>query len=145
MRRHRFPRDTPMPARPLRARAFAALVALALGVGCARGGADDGHLTVAWRLPPQHPAVGREAVGTVTLTTAAAEPVPGAILDIEAHMSHPGMAPVVARATEQAPGVYQAHLAFTMAGDWIVVVSGTLADGRPVRQRAAELTVALPQ
>jgi len=45
-------------------------------------------------------------------------------------MSHAGMAPVFADATEEAPGYYGANINLSMAGDWIVVAHVTLADGR---------------
>ncbi len=62
-------------------------------------------------------------------------PVPGARLSIAAHMSHPGMAPVEATVTERANGVYEATLDFSMAGDWVLVVSGALANGTPLSHR----------
>lgn len=45
-------------------------------------------------------------------------------------MSHPGMTPVFAAATEIEPGRYRANLELSMAGDWHVAVRGTLRDGR---------------
>jgi hypothetical protein len=77
----------------------------------------------------------------LTLRDAAGQPVPAAVLDIEAHMEHPGMAPVVARASETAPGVYGARLSLSMAGDWVVFVTGTLPGGRRLRHRAATVAV----
>ena len=62
-------------------------------------------------------------------------PVQGAALRVEGHMSHPGMAPVVAQAAERQPGVYEAAMAFTMRGDWILLVTGTLASGEPIEHR----------
>jgi hypothetical protein len=50
-------------------------------------------------------------------------------------MSHPGMAPVFATATEAAPGHYAATLELSMAGDWIVVAHASLADGRKLDQK----------
>ena len=72
---------------------------------------------------------------------AAGHPVPAAVLEIEAHMEHPGMAPVIVRAGESAPGVYGARLSLSMAGDWVVFVTGTLPDGRRLRHRAATFVV----
>jgi hypothetical protein len=50
-------------------------------------------------------------------------------------MSHPGMAPFLATATERGKGVYQVALRFTMAGDWIVLVRGSLSNGDKVEYR----------
>jgi hypothetical protein len=47
-------------------------------------------------------------------------------------MAHPGMAPLVVTAVETGDGVYEASLRFTMAGDWILRVTGHLPDGRKV-------------
>ena len=51
-------------------------------------------------------------------------------------MSHPGMAPVVADVVERGDGVYDAPLQFTMAGDWILLVTGQLADGRGLKSES---------
>jgi hypothetical protein len=40
------------------------------------------------------------------------------------------MSPYLADATEQGNGVYEAPVRFSMRGDWILVVDGTLPDGR---------------
>lgn len=45
-------------------------------------------------------------------------------------MAHPGMAPVIGRSTPRDDGGYEVPLQFTMAGDWVLHISGTLADGR---------------
>ena len=39
------------------------------------------------------------------------------------------MAPVVADVIERGDGEYEAPLQFTMAGDWILLVTGQLPDG----------------
>jgi hypothetical protein len=52
-------------------------------------------------------------------------------------MTHPGMAPVTADVRETDPGVYEAALRFTMAGDWVLVLDGALADGRRLRRQLA--------
>jgi hypothetical protein len=56
----------------------------------------------------------------------------GAQLQIQGFMSHPGMAPLMVTAVEKGDGVYEAPLQFTMAGDWILRVTGQLPDGRKV-------------
>jgi hypothetical protein len=50
-------------------------------------------------------------------------------------MTHAGMAPVQADASERAPGVYDLTFAFTMQGDWVLLVSAVLKDGTRVEQR----------
>ena len=50
-------------------------------------------------------------------------------------MSHAGMMPVFAEAQEIGNGSYRATLELSMAGDWIVLVHVTLADGRKVEQQ----------
>ena len=47
-------------------------------------------------------------------------------------MSHPGMAPLVAGVFETGAGTYITHIPFSMAGEWTLVVTGVLADGRRV-------------
>lgn len=74
-------------------------------------------------------------MGEVTLRDAARRPVRGAKLQVEGHMSHPGMAPVIAKAAERADGVYEVQLQFTMRGDWILLVTGELPDGRRINHR----------
>jgi len=68
----------------------------------------------------------------VTIADADGQPVTGAKVELEGDMSHAGMVPVPAQATEMAAGRYVSSLDFTMAGDWIVTVRATLADGRVV-------------
>ena len=50
-------------------------------------------------------------------------------------MSHPGMAPVIVNGAERAPGVYEIPFAFTMAGDWVLLVAVTLTDGSRAERR----------
>jgi len=73
-------------------------------------------------------------VGQVTielkLTDAAGTPVTGALLKLEGNMSHAGMVPVFGEAKETEPGRYRSSLVLSMAGDWHVLVTVTLADGR---------------
>lgn len=87
-----------------------------------------------WSLSPTRAAVG-PAVLELRVLDAARRPVHGARLRVEAHMAHPGMAPVVARATERTDGVYEVDLQFTMAGDWILLVAGSLSNGEAVQYR----------
>jgi len=45
-------------------------------------------------------------------------------------MSHAGMTPVFAEASETEPGHYRSMMELSMAGDWHVTVHLTLPDGR---------------
>jgi hypothetical protein len=56
--------------------------------------------------------------------------IDGARLRLEGHMSHPGMTPVTTSVAERGPGEYEAQLRFSMAGDWVLVLTGDLPDGR---------------
>jgi hypothetical protein len=98
-------------------------------------------LTVEWTTTPAPPTVGTDTVGEVTLRDRSQQPVRGATLQIECHMSHPGMAPVIGQATERGEGVYQVPLRFSMNGEWVVIVKGTLPDGRRFDRRIETATV----
>ncbi len=106
----------------------AVLAATACGPAPARG------LAFEWSLAPSPPLVG-DAILTLHVRDDNGHPVQGATLRVEGHMSHPGMAPVLAQAAERRPGVYEAAMAFTMRGDWILLVSGTLAGGESIEHR----------
>ena len=65
----------------------------------------------------------------LTLRDAGQAPVTGARLHLEGVMSHPGMAPVTAAVVERGNGSYDAALRFSMAGDWILLLTGELPGG----------------
>jgi hypothetical protein len=67
--------------------------------------------------------------------------VRGATLQVEGHMSHPGMAPVIAAAVEESDAAYVARLTPTMAGEWVFVVTGALPDGRRIRHEIGKREV----
>ncbi len=54
---------------------------------------------------------------------------------VEADMSHPGMSPVFAQASELTPGSYRASVNFNMGGDWILLLHIKLADGRKIERQ----------
>jgi hypothetical protein len=118
--------------------------ALAIGLAttvmaCGRTGPESNALDVTWQIAPAAPVVGRESAADVTLRLSNGGAVVGARLNLEGHMSHPGMAPVIARLAEAGDGRYHTRLTLTMAGDWVMFIDGQLADGRVVRQRVAEV------
>jgi hypothetical protein len=88
---------------------------------------------VVWTLRPATAVVG-PAILTIRIN-AQSGPLTGGAVKLEAHMSHAGMAPVLATATEPSPGVYEVPFTFTMAGDWVLLISGVLPDGRRVERR----------
>jgi hypothetical protein len=91
-------------------------------------------IAATWVIDPVSPVVGAPVVVRVTLLRAGTL-ARGAKLRLEAHMSHPGMTPIAADAIERADGAYETRLTLSMAGDWIFVVSGALADGSRITKR----------
>lgn len=102
----------------------------------AAASADD----VAVRIePPDDPRVGPAPVTVFLLEEG--EGVEGAAVEVTGTMTHAGMAPIVARADPVEPGLYRAEgFQFSMAGDWILMIDATLADGRT---RSAETVVSV--
>jgi hypothetical protein len=91
-------------------------------------------VAVAWTLRPQPPVVG-PATLDVTLRDSSNAPIDRAGVQLVGHMTHPGMAPVTATAVPGGAGRYEAGFSFTMRGDWVLVVSIQLPDGRRVDRR----------
>jgi hypothetical protein len=76
---------------------------------------------------------GRPVVGPATLSCAlrdAGRPVDDATVRVVGLMTHPGMAPVPVRTTARGGGRYDGVFSFTMPGDWALVVTAQLTDGR---------------
>jgi hypothetical protein len=84
-------------------------------------------------LQPDPPVVG-QAILVLRLTDGSGNPMSGASVDFKADMTHAGMTPVFGDVTEQGGGLYRTMFEWTMAGDWILSVSGTLQDGRTFRR-----------
>jgi hypothetical protein len=115
------------------------IIALIVTAGCGSRAANGSAVTVDVNMSP--PAAAGDATGIVlTLRDRDRQPVGGAALRVEAFMSHPGMAPVVAMPVERGDGVYEAPLQLTMTGDWILRVTGTLPDGRTVQRQIDMVT-----
>jgi hypothetical protein len=99
------------------------------------------NLTVTHELSPQSPRVGPLTI-TLRVTDPAGKPATGARIKLEGNMSHAGMTPVFAGASETEPGRYLSTLELSMAGDWYFVVHMTLPDGRELEHQF-EISVSL--
>ncbi len=106
------------------------LIALLVCSVAACGSRDTGRdVRVSLVVDPVKPAVGSDTTVRVTLDDGHG-PLRGATVQVEAHMSHPGMAPLVVETRETAAGTYTARIPFSMAGEWTLVATGALPDGR---------------
>ena len=95
-------------------------------------------IAIQYDIAPQPARVGAVTIN-LSLTDKSGAPVSGARVDLEGNMSHAGMSPVSGDAKEIETGKYRGTLQLTMAGDWIILVHITLADGQKV-QRQIELS-----
>ena len=80
-------------------------------------------------ISPQPPRVGPVTL-TLHITDLSGAAVSGAQVAVQGNMSHAGMVPVFADATEIEPGRYQSILKLSMAGDWRVTVHVTWSTNR---------------
>jgi hypothetical protein len=112
----------------------AMVACLLLLAGCGRGGRDLPGVGLDLLIEPSPPRIGPATV-TVTLTDEGGQALGGARVELEGNMSHAGMVPVFAKATEVEPGLYQADLEFTMGGDWFILVRADLPDGRSMERQ----------
>ena len=113
------------------------LLAYLAGVGlaaCSKSSGGSPAISFEHDIRPQPARVG-PAVVTLKLRDASAKPVTGAHVAIEGDMSHPGMSPAFGEAKEVETGRYQGSIDFAMAGDWVVLVHITLADGRKLERQ----------
>ncbi|HXC00559.1 MAG TPA: FixH family protein [Terriglobales bacterium] len=111
-----------------------ACAAILLTGGCSKPVEPAPSVVIEHEFSPEPPRVGLEAV-TFKLADAAARPVTGAHITIEADMSHAGMSPQFAEAKEAESGRYQARLTFEMAGDWVMLLHVTLPSGKKLEQQ----------
>ena len=105
------------------------VTAVLLACSLAACGREGRAVTVRWNITPTPPLVGTDTVVALRLQDADGNPISRARLQLEAHMSHPGMTPVTADVIERSAGAYEARVRLPMAGDWRFVVAGALADG----------------
>jgi hypothetical protein len=110
-----------------------ACVAVLLTSGCSKPIASRADVAIEYGINPPPVRVG-PAVRTVKLRDAAGAPVAGAHVNLEADMSHPGMAPVFGETREVGPGQYQGSLEFAMSGDCVILIHATLPDGRTLER-----------
>ena len=103
-------------------------VGLALLLGCRRQNESLSYLTITYEVSPQPPRVGQTSI-TVDLTDVSGKPLTGAEVTLEGNMSHAGMLPVTAAATEVSPGRYRAIMELSMAGDWNITAHVKSANG----------------
>ena len=102
--------------------------------GCSRAPASSSGIAIEHAISPQPVRVGPITV-TLQLADAAAKPIVGARITVEADMTHPGMSPVFGEAKEVAPGQYQSQVRLGMAGDWVILLHATLPDGKKLERQ----------
>jgi hypothetical protein len=125
----------PRPSRfPRTCSILLAAATAALAAACHNRPAPPHGLQFEWTLAPAPAAVGTATV-ELRVKDAGDHPVAGAVLHLEAQMSHPGMEAESTAFTERGNGRYDAAVQFTMPGDWILLVRGSLPDGTPVEHR----------
>ena len=118
------------------ARAVAGVLLAATLASACRRTSKEAHLDIRTTLSPASPAIG-PATLAVTVHDRTGKPVTAAKVRLEGHMSHAGMSPVFADAVETngTPGAYTIAFTFTMEGDWVLLVSAVLPDGRRTEHR----------
>lgn len=117
-----------------RVSAFSLCLCILSLTACRRAADPAPELSIKQEITPQ-PAKTGPVVLSLQLTGAHSEPVTKAAITVEADMTHPGMSPVFGDAKEVEPGRYQAHLDFTMGGDWVILTHIRLANGEKVERQ----------
>jgi hypothetical protein len=129
---------------PLALGAWLLLALLAAGLAaCSGGGSGEGDVSITFRLEPRPPRVGTADL-ELRLIDPAGDPVPGASVAVEANMNHAGMQPTFATLEERGGGLYAGTIEFTMGGDWFLLVTAELEDGRQIERRLDVPGVATP-
>lgn len=117
--------------------------ALLFGAGCAPRVETITDARVQLEIIPEPPVVGQAKL-IVKLRDGTGAPLAGADVQLEGNMNHAGMKPVFASPAEVEPGVYAGDLEFTMRGDWFILVTATLPDGRLLTEKIDVPGVASP-
>jgi hypothetical protein len=110
------------------------VIAAVFGIGCHGPPDTSSGVTVEFRIKAQPVRIGPIVI-SLALTDASNHPVTGAQVQVEADMSHAGMSPVFAPAGEVQPGRYESHLPLGMAGDWVILLHGTLPNGEKLERQ----------
>jgi YtkA-like protein len=114
-----------------------------LQLGCSRSDAPSAFVAIEHEISPEPIRVGSATI-VLKLSDATGKPVTGAHIVIETDMSHAGMSPGFAEAKEVEAGHYKAQLEFQMAGDWVILLHVTLADGTKL-ERQIDVRGVLPK
>jgi hypothetical protein len=101
--------------------------------GCRKPDASPG-IVIQHEIAPWPARVG-DAVVTLIVSDAASHAVSGARIALEADMSHAGMRPEFGETREIGAGRYQGRLAFTMPGDWVLIMHITLPGGEKLERQ----------
>ncbi len=119
---------------PVLAFVFALILAALFTSACQDKIDPAKNILVQHEVQPSPPHVGHSTIH-VMLTDPAGVPVSGAHVNMEADMSHPGMAPVFFAANESAPGSFTGAVDLNMPGDWTILLHITLANGTKVEKQ----------
>jgi hypothetical protein len=103
-------------------------------IGCQRVPKTSSGVVVEFQIKPEPVQVGPVVI-SVALTDADNHPVTGAQIVVEADMTHAGMSPVFAQTKEVLPARYESHLSLGMAGDWVILLHGTLPNGEKLERQ----------
>jgi hypothetical protein len=85
-------------------------------------------------LPDKSPMETGDASVTIGLMDEQGSPITDAVVKVTGDMAHQGMMPITGEGEHTGSGQYVVPLRWTMAGDWIVTVNVTLADGQQIEQ-----------
>ncbi len=95
---------------------------------------DEAGVRMDLSVAPNPPAVG-DASLVISIEDQDGQPISDADIAIRGDMNHAGMEPVLREASGGREGDYTVPFEWTMGGDWFVVVTATLPDGRVVEKQ----------
>ncbi len=130
------------PLRILRTISYGLIIGTIFLPACARvsqGQETEPDVNIELTVDPSPATIG-EATLYFELREAQGQPIEGASFNVKGDMSHAGMMPVLGDSEEIGDGNYSVPFGWTMAGDWILTVSGELPDGQSF-SRTFELTI----